>query len=91
MSSVTSSDATVSKDLDNRPSTASSPLEIMSKNVVAESFAPPLPEDPGIKSRRRSFPLVRCGDLGSLPEEIRLLKQFHQSCLYSMFGIKWPD
>ena len=55
---VISNNATVSKDLDNR----------LSKANVAGSFAPSLQEDPGIHSRRRSHPPVRCRDLGSLPE-----------------------
>ena len=35
---------------------------------MVESLAPPLHKDPGIQSRRRSHPPVRCRDLGSLSE-----------------------
>ena len=35
---------------------------------MAESFTLPLHKDPGIQSRHRSNPHVRCRDLGSLPE-----------------------
>ena len=58
---------------------------------MAGSFAPSLQEDPGIHSRRRSHPPVRCRDLGSLSEAVRLLERFYQRCLRSIFGIKWQD
>ena len=35
---------------------------------MAESLAPPFHKNPGIHGRRRSYPLVRCRDLGSPSE-----------------------
>ena len=67
LGSVISNDATVSKDLDNCLSISISSSRRLSKRVW-QSFAPPLHEDPGVKSRRCSHPPVRCGDLGSLSE-----------------------
>ena len=41
------------------------------RESMAESRAPPLHKDPGIHSRRRSRPPVRCRDLGSLSKADR--------------------
>ena len=48
LGSVISNDATVSKDLDNHLSKASSSFERLKKKSMAESLAPPLHKDPGI-------------------------------------------
>ena len=58
LGSIISNDATVSEDLDNRLSKASSSFGTVKENM-AESLAPPLHEDPGIQGRRRSHPPVR--------------------------------
>ena len=79
-----------SYDLDNRLSKASSSFGRL-KESMAESFAPPLHEDPGIQSRRHSHFPVRCRDLGYQTKQIRLLEQFHRRCLLSILGIKWQD
>ena len=67
LGSVISNDATVSKDLDNRLSKASSSFGRLLKRVW-QSLAPPLHEAPGIQGCRRSHPPVRCRDLGFLSE-----------------------
>ena len=85
-----SNDATVSKDLDNHLSKKSSSFGRLSKRVW-QSLALPLREDPGIHGRRRSHPLVRCRDLGSLSEADQATEKFHQRCLRSIFDIKWLD
>ena len=40
---------------------------------------------------RRSHPLLRCRDLGSLLESDQVIKRFLQCCLRSIFGVKWRD
>ena len=56
---------------------------------MAESLAPPLHKDPGIQSRRRSHPPVRCRDLASLSEANQ--ERFHQRCLRIILDMKWQD
>ena len=65
LGSVMSSDATVSKDRDNRLSKASSSFGRLSKRVWHSHW---LRFPTKIQSRRRSQPPVRCRDLGSLTE-----------------------
>ena len=55
LGSVISNNATVSKDLDNRLSKASSSFWKTVKESMVEPLAPPLHKDPGIQSRRQ-FP-----------------------------------
>ena len=58
------------------------------KESMAESFAPPPHEDPGIQISLRSHPSVWCRDYR---KQIRLLERFHKRCLRSILGIKWQD
>ena len=88
--SVICTDATVSKDLDNCLSKASSSFGRLSKRVW-KSFAPPLHEDPSIQSYHHSHPLVWCRDLGSPSETDQATQVFHQCCLHSILAIKWQD
>ena len=63
LGSVISNDATVSKDLDNHLSKASSSFGKL-KESMAESLALPLHKDPGKQGHRRSHPPVWCKDMG---------------------------
>ena len=90
LGSVIFNDATVSKNLYDRLSKASSSFGRLSKSM-AEPFTPPLHEDPGIQDRRLSHPPVRRRDLGSLPEADQATEQFHQRCLRFILGIRWQD
>ena len=58
---------------------------------MAEPLAPPLHKDPGIQSRRRSHPPVRCRDLGSLSKADQATGVVSPTCLRSILGIKWQD
>ena len=90
LGSIISSDATISKDLDNRLSKAWFLWKTFKKSM-AEPLAPPLHKDLSIQGRYHSHPPVRCRDLGSHRKQIRLLERFHQYCLSAILGIKWPD
>ena len=87
LGSVISSEATVTKDLDNRLSKVSQFLWKTVKQSMAESLAPLLHKDPGVQGRRHSHPPVRCRDLGSLSETDQM-EQFHRRCLRSILDIK---
>ena len=64
LGSVISNDATVSKDLDNHLSVLLEDCQY----YMAEPFAPPLHEAPGIQGCGRSHPSVRCRDPSLLSE-----------------------
>ena len=91
LGSVSSNDATVSKDLDNRVSKASSSFGRLSKRVW-QSHSVRLSTKlqvyraivvPALLYGAETWVLCR--------KQIRLLKRFHQRCLRSILGIKWPD
>ena len=67
LGSAISNDATVSKDLDNRLSKASSSFGRLSKRV-RQSLALPLHKDPGIQGGQCFHPPVQCRDQSSLSE-----------------------
>ena len=91
LGSVISNDATVSKDLDNRLSKASSSFGRLSKRVwqshslrlstkIQVYWAVVIPT---FLYGAETWVLYR--------KHIRLLEQFHQRCLRSIRGIKWQD
>ena len=89
LGSVISSDATVSKDLDNRLSKASSSFGRLSKRVW-QSHSLRLSTKiqvyravvvPTLLYGAETWVLYR--------KQIRLLERFHQHCLHSIRGIKW--
>ena len=51
------------------------------KESMAESLAPPPHIDRGIQGRRRSYPPVRCRDLGSLLEADQATEAVSQTLL----------
>ncbi|WP_419602576.1 hypothetical protein, partial [Thiolapillus sp.] len=91
LGSVISNDATVSKDLDNRLSKASSSFGRLSKRVW-QSHSLRLSTKiqvyrvvvvPTLLYGAETWVLYR--------KQIRLLERFHQRCLRSILGIKWQD
>ena len=91
LGSIISNDATVSKDLDNRPSKASSFFGRLSKRIW-----------PGHSLRlSNKIQVYRAVNVPTLlyaaetcvfyRKQIRLLERFHQRCLHSILGIKWRD
>ena len=91
LGSVISNDATVSKDLDNRPSKASSFFGRLSKRIW-----------PGHSLRlSNKIQVYRAVNVPTLlyaaetsvlyRKQIRLLERFHQPCTRSITGIKWQD
>ena len=91
MGSVISSDATVSKDLDNRSSKANSSLGRLSKRVW-QSHSLRLTTKIQVHRAVVVPTLLYDADTWVLyRKKIRLLKRFHQRCLRSILGIKWQD
>ena len=91
LGSVISNDATVSKDLDNRLSKASSSFGRRSKRVW-QSRALRL----SIKIQVYRAIIVPTLLYGAetwvlYQKQIRLLERFHQRCLRFILGIKWQD
>ena len=91
LGSVISNDATVSKDLDNRLSKASSSFERLSKSVL-QSHSLRLSTKiqvyravvvPTFLYGAETWVLYR--------KQIKLLERFHQRCLRSILGTKWQD
>ena len=89
--SVISSDATVSKDLDNRLSKASSSFGRLSKKVWQSHLL-------HLSTKVQVYRAVVVPTLMYSAEtwvlyqkQIRLLEQFQQCCLHSIHGIKWQD
>ena len=99
LGSIFSSDATVSKDLDNRLSKASSSFETLLKRVWQSQS---LRLSTKIQVYRAVVvpTLLYDADMSSPSEmqtwvlhrkQIRLLERFHQRCLRSILGTKWQD
>ena len=96
---VISSDATVSKDLDNRLSKASSSFGRLSKRVW-QSHSLCLSTKIQVY-RAVIIPTLLYGAETWVPtllygaetywKQIMLLERFHQCCLHSILGIKWQD
>ena len=85
LGSVISNDATVSKDLDNRLSKASSSF---GRRRVTRSASSQRSRCTGPSS----FPQEYSAETWVLyRKQIRLLERFHQRCLRSILGIKWQD
>ena len=85
LGSVICNDATVSKDLDNRLSKASSPFGTLSKRVW-QRHLPRLSTKiviPTLLYGAETWVLYR--------KQIRLLERFHRRCLRSILGIRWQD
>ena len=89
--SVISNNATVSKDLDNRLSKASSSFGKLSKRVW-QSHSLRLSTKIQVY-KAVVVPTLLCGAETWVlyREQIRLLEQFHQRCLRSILCIKWQD
>ena len=89
--SVISNDASVSKDLDNRLSKASSSFGRLSKRVW-QSHSLRLSTKLQVYRAVVVTTLLYGADSWVLyRKQIRLLEQFHQRCLCSILGIKWQD
>ena len=91
LGSVISSDATVSNDLDNRLSKASSSFGRLSKRVWQSHSL-------HLTTKIQVYRAVVVPTLLYVAEtcvldrkQIRLLERFHQRCLRSILGIKWQD
>ena len=89
--SVISNDATVSKDLDNRLSKASSSFGRLSKRVWQSHSL-------RLSTKIQVYRAVVVPNLlygaetrVSHRKQIRLLERFYQRCLRSILGIKWQD
>ena len=99
LGSVISNDATVSKDLDNRLSKASSSFGGLSKRVW-QSHSLRLSTKIQVY-RAVIIPTLLYGAETWVPtllygaetywKQIMLLERFHQCCLHSILGIKWQD
>ena len=91
LGSVISNDATVSKDLDNRLSKASSSFVRLSKRIW-QSLPHRLSKKIQVY-RAAVVPTLLCGAKTWVlsRKQIRLLEWFHQRCLRSVLGIKWQD
>ena len=91
LGSIISNDATVSKDLDNRLSKASSSFGRLSKRVWQSHSLCLFTKIqvygaivvPTLLYGAETWVLYR--------KQIRLLGRFHQRCLRSILGIKWQD
>ena len=91
LGSVISNDATVSRDLDNRLSKASSSFERLSKRVW-QSHALHLSTRIQVYRAVVISTLLYGAETWVLyRKEIRLLERFYQRCLRSILGIKWQD
>ena len=91
LGSVISSDATVSKDLDNRLSKASSSFGRLSKRVW-QSLSLRLSTKLQVYRAVVVTTLLNGAETCVLyRKQIRLLERFHQRCLRSILGIKWQD
>ena len=91
LGSIISNDATVSKDLDNRLSIASSSFGRLSKRVW-QGHSLRLSTKIQIY-RAVVVPTLLHGAETWVPyrKQIRLLERFNQRCLRSILGIKWQD
>ena len=91
LGSVISNDATVSMDLDNHLSKASSPFGRLSKRVW-QSHSLRLSMKLQV-NRATIVPILlyRAETWVLYRTQIRLLEWFHQCCLRSILGIKWID
>ena len=91
LSSVISSDATVSKDLHNCLSKASSFFGRLSKRVW-QNYSLRLSTKLQVYRAIIVTTLLHGAETWVLYwKQIRLLEQFHQCCLHSILGIKWQD
>ena len=92
LGSVISNDATVSKDLDNRLSKASSSFGRCQREYgrVTRSASPQISRYTGPSSFP---PPILCGAETWVLywKQMRLLERFYQRCLRSILGIKWQD
>ena len=88
LGSIISNDATVSKDLDNRLSKASSSFERLSKRVWQSHS---LHTKIQIQGHHRSHPPVWCRDLGSLLKADQATGAVSPTLLALHPGIKWQD
>ena len=91
LGSVISNAATVSKNLDNRSSKASSSFGRLSKRVWQSHS---LRFSPNLQVYRAvvvSILLYGAETLVLCRKQIRLLDRFHQRCLLSILGIEWQD
>ena len=86
-----SNDATVSKDLDNCLSKASSSFGRLSKRVWQSHLLCLSTKIQVYKAVVVPTLLYGAGTWVLYWKQIRLLKQFHQRCLRSILGIKWQD
>ena len=91
LGSVISSDATVSKDLDNRLSIASSSFGRLSKRVW-QSHSLRLSTKLQVYRAVVVTTIMYGAETWVLyRKQIKLLKRFQQRCLRSILGIKWQD
>ena len=91
LGSVISNDATVSKNLDNRLSKASSSFRRPSKRVW-QSHSLRLSTKIQVYGAVVVPTLLYGAETWVLYwKQTRLLKRFHKRCLRSIFGIKWQD
>ena len=91
LGSVISNDATVSKDLNNRLSKASSSFGRLSK-IVWQSHSLRLSTKIQVYTAVVVPTLLYGAETWVLyRKQIRLLERLHQSCLRSILGVKWQD
>ena len=91
LGSVISSDATVSKDLDNRLSKANSSFGRLSKRVW-QSHSLRLSTKIQVYTAVAVSTLLYDAETWVLyRKQMRLPERFHQRCLHSILGIKWQD
>ena len=91
LGSVISSDATVSKDFENRLSKASSSFGRVSKRVLQNDSLYLSTKIQVYRSVVVSTVLYGAETWVLCRKKIRLLKEFYQSCLRAILGIKWQD
>ena len=91
LGTVISNDATVSKDLDNRLSKASSSFGRLSKRVW-QSLSLRLSTKLQVYRAVVVTTLLNGAETCVLyRKQIRLLERFHKRCLRSILGIRWQD
>ena len=91
LGSVISSDATVSKDLDNRLSKASSSFARLSKRVWQIHSLRLFTKIQVYRAVVIPTLLYGAENWGLYRKQMRLLERFPQRCLRSILGIKWQD
>ena len=91
LGSVISSDATVSKDLDNRLSKASSSFARLSKRVWQSHSLRLFTKIQVYRAVVIPTLLYGAENWGLYRKQMRLLERFPQRCLRSILGIKWQD